>query len=226
MTYDSDAMTAILGFSPFSNHLVGYSDYYLLPENRSQLNDAMCGRNNREGILCSRCMQGYGPSVLSYPHTCVKCSGKWFCWFLYILVALIPYTALISVNVVLFPQIRYVPFRIPKLLYGIGLTLDTAWNLDFFRLIIPPFCVSEHLSNLQVLAMDYNCCILSSLPDCSHVCMYPTSCQGLQDSYLSVETIWLLLVSCSKEIQLESSELNCPHASFLLSQVPKSCLYQ
>lgn len=75
MTYDSDTMTAVLGFSPFCNHRVGYSDYYLLPENRSQLNDAMWGRNNRERILCSRCMQGYGPSVLSYPHTCVKCSA-------------------------------------------------------------------------------------------------------------------------------------------------------
>jgi len=41
MTYDSDAMTAVLGFSPFCNHRVGHSDYCLLPENRSQLNDAM-----------------------------------------------------------------------------------------------------------------------------------------------------------------------------------------
>ncbi len=40
-------------------------------------------------------------------------------------------------------------------LYGIGVTLFTSWNLDFFRLLIPPFCVSENLSNLQVLCMDY-----------------------------------------------------------------------
>lgn len=128
-------------------------------------------------------MQGYGPSVLSYPHTCVKCSGKWFGWFLYILVVLIPYTALISVSVMLFPQIRYVPFRIPKLLYGIGLTLVTAWNLDFFRLIIPPFCVSEHLSNLQVLAMDY---IVAFYPLFLTVVMYVSNIMPGAAGFLSV----------------------------------------
>ena len=29
------------------------------------------------------------------------------------------------------------------------------WNLDFFRYIIPPFCVSNHLSNTQALLLEY-----------------------------------------------------------------------
>ena len=29
------------------------------------------------------------------------------------------------------------------------------WNLDFFRFIIPPFCVSSHLSNSQALLLEY-----------------------------------------------------------------------
>ena len=29
------------------------------------------------------------------------------------------------------------------------------WNLDFFRTIIPPFCVSSHLSNMQALYLEY-----------------------------------------------------------------------
>ena len=29
------------------------------------------------------------------------------------------------------------------------------WNLDFFRYIIPPFCVSSHLSNVQALFLEY-----------------------------------------------------------------------
>ena len=27
------------------------------------------------------------------------------------------------------------------------------WNLDFFRYLVPPFCVSSHLSNIQALIM-------------------------------------------------------------------------
>ena len=29
------------------------------------------------------------------------------------------------------------------------------WNLDFFRHIVPPFCVSSHLNNIQALSLDY-----------------------------------------------------------------------
>ena len=33
------------------------------------------------------------------------------------------------------------------------------WNLDFFRFIIPPFCVSSHLSNSQALLLEYVCVV-------------------------------------------------------------------
>ena len=29
------------------------------------------------------------------------------------------------------------------------------WNLDFFRFVVPPFCVSSHLSNMQALFLEY-----------------------------------------------------------------------
>ena len=29
------------------------------------------------------------------------------------------------------------------------------WNLDFFRFVIPPFCISSHLSNMQALFLEY-----------------------------------------------------------------------
>ncbi len=38
---------------------------------------------------------------------------------------------------------------------GIFGTFITMWQLDFFLLIIPPFCVSKHISNLQMLCMEY-----------------------------------------------------------------------
>ena len=38
---------------------------FLLPSNVSQLNDYMCGPMN---IVCSECIDGYGPSVTSYEY--------------------------------------------------------------------------------------------------------------------------------------------------------------
>ena len=29
------------------------------------------------------------------------------------------------------------------------------WNLDYFRFLVPPFCVSSHLSNMQALSLEY-----------------------------------------------------------------------
>ena len=45
-----------------------------LPSNHSLLNDAMCGPYNREGLLCGRCIDGYGPAVFSFDRKCAECS--------------------------------------------------------------------------------------------------------------------------------------------------------
>ena len=29
------------------------------------------------------------------------------------------------------------------------------WNLDYFRFLVPPFCVSSHLSNMHALSLEY-----------------------------------------------------------------------
>ena len=34
-------------------------------------------------------------------------------------------------------------------------TLSGVWNLDFFRYLIPPFCVSDQISPLHVIALEY-----------------------------------------------------------------------
>ena len=34
-------------------------------------------------------------------------------------------------------------------------TLSGVWNLDFFRYLIPPFCVSDQISPLHVVALEY-----------------------------------------------------------------------
>ena len=37
-----------------------------LPGDPDLLNDAMCGPYNRNGLLCGRCIDGYGPAVFSF----------------------------------------------------------------------------------------------------------------------------------------------------------------
>ena len=45
-----------------------------LPRNLSQLNDYMCGPLNGEGLVCSECADGIGPSVTSFGYRCANCS--------------------------------------------------------------------------------------------------------------------------------------------------------
>ena len=46
-----------------------------LPSNPDMLNATMCGPYNREGLLCGRCIDGYGFPVYSPDMKCVNCSG-------------------------------------------------------------------------------------------------------------------------------------------------------
>ena len=44
---------------------------------------------------------------------------------------------------------------IPKTAYNIVASFYGIWNLDFFRTLYPPFCVSESMGMLETVAMDY-----------------------------------------------------------------------
>ena len=54
-------------------------DYFIqLPKILAELNDSMCGPMNRKGIVCSECIDGFGPSVTSIGYKCVNCSDAWY----------------------------------------------------------------------------------------------------------------------------------------------------
>ena len=68
MTYDNYDSTISIGFCPYfdlSNYNIAKPGYISLPDNISKLNDYMCGPMNRKGLVCSECIDGYGPSVTS-----------------------------------------------------------------------------------------------------------------------------------------------------------------
>ena len=59
-------------------------------------------------------------------------------------------------------EVLYLPFKMKLvndksllILLQIVRVLCGFWNLDYFRYLIPPFCVSNHLSNIQALTLEY-----------------------------------------------------------------------
>ena len=88
------------------------------PSDLDQLNDAMCGPYNRRGLLCGRCIDGYGPTVNPLDMRCANCSkfATGYAIILYLLNEFIPIT-LFFICVVIFrikltagPLLGYVIF--------------------------------------------------------------------------------------------------------------------
>ena len=180
MTYDNGTGRFNLASCPFkSRH---ESDVYTpLPRNVSELNDFICSPYNREGIVCSTCKPGYGPSVFTHNLECFKCSGSYHGWGLYLFFELFPVTVLFSIMVIFHIRLTSsgancmlftVQMIVAILSYGthigiypfgttsevfrkIILTLYGFWSLDFFREVIPPFCVSEKINGLHSIALQY-----------------------------------------------------------------------
>ena len=81
MTYDNATGATEIGPCPYIAHYntiraAGDKLFYIkLPSNVSSLNEIMCGPLNREGLLCSKCKDGYGIALYSYTLKCSKCWG-------------------------------------------------------------------------------------------------------------------------------------------------------
>ena len=163
--------------------------YINLPRNLSQLNDYMCGPLNRQGLVCSQCADGYGPSFTSFGYRCVNCSDTWYSVPLFLLLEFGPITIFyliilvfqISVTSAPVPCfIMYAQFIIIALYVGafsdgdgtlcqvmfsesgdirwdmkIIQTVHGIFNLDFFELILPVFCVSSRLRSIHFAFFGY-----------------------------------------------------------------------
>ena len=159
-------------------------NYYSLPARLSltELTNFTCGEYNREGWLCSKCKPGYGPAVYAFSLICAECSSNSVGWAPYLFLVLFPITVfyifVIIFNIratappftafVLMCQtycmvdLLYLPLKMKSFnfkslltLFQIVRVLCGLWNLDFFRYLIPPFCVSSHLTNIQALSLEY-----------------------------------------------------------------------
>ena len=155
--------------------------YYSFQYNELFLNNSMCDDLNRSrhSHLCSSCKEGHGVAIYSGSWYCSPCTLGGYAWLLYITLETVPVTVFFLVVVffnvratsppmtgfilfnqilvtILHNQIFLVPllktFPNAKYVLNIGLTLSGFWNLDFFRDIIPHFCVTPHLINFDMIA--------------------------------------------------------------------------
>ena len=158
--------------------------YIQLPSNVSLLNEFMCGPLNREGPLCGKCKDGYGTALYSYTMECSKCWGHGYGWGLYYFLELFPITVMyflvvifhirttssppsslvfmsqivvytIQLNVPFHMYIENILTGFPYVALKVLLVLCGIWSLDFFRSVIPPFCVSSNIKTVHALSLEY-----------------------------------------------------------------------
>ena len=187
--------------------------YSKLPTDPHLLNRDMCSPYNREGLLCGGCRKGYGPAVYSLSLDCADCSKLSLssAIVLYLLVVHLPITILFitlitsQFKLISHSFMAYILFcrgfavvmeynhvvydsilaGYPQLLVQIMLIPLESCNLHFFKSIIPPFCISEKLTCIDIL-------LLHSLTS-----SYPI---------LLVVTTWLLMELHSKNYRVIHNE--------------------
>ena len=175
--------------------------YIQLPNNVSLLNESMCGPLNREGPLCGNCKEDYGTALYSYTLECSKCWGHGYGWVLYFFLELFPITVMyflvvifhiraassplsalvfmsqivvyaVRGNVHLYTFIENIVTGFPYMVLQVLLVLCGIWSLDFFRFVIPPFCVSSNIKTIHALALEY---VVAFYPIClillTYVCI-------------------------------------------------------
>ena len=155
-----------------------------LPNNHSKekLDDCVCGRNNRKGLLCGDCLSGYSININFGGSTpkCTQCSGplskagiliwilaEWIPMLLVVAVVLVFNVDIVSgyfnsfllfAQLIAFSSIRGDLFNTPqvyKAFASIYRFIYGIWNLDFFGQLLPPYCLTpnDHFNTLQIVLL-------------------------------------------------------------------------
>ena len=217
-------------------------NYIILPENITELNEYMCAPLNKRGLACSECTEGFGRAVLSPVFACSNCTNAWYGIPLYLFMEFVPITVfyflvlLFQIDMTSAPMLAYVFYSqlaVSTLLrvqtntfqasytssfLNILLTFYGFWNLDFFRYIIPPFCISPELQPIHIVSLRY---ISAFYPLCLIVISW--ICIKLH-SHDVRPIIWLwskLKKGLSKSVGLASNSMINMFATFFLLSYAK-----
>ena len=181
MTYSNS--TLFLATCPYDYSPVNDSKYITLPLNGSALDSFFCASQNRQGVLCEECAEGFGVPLLTGTYRCENCTEGYNGLVKYFALQFIPITVLfffimltqISVtkpplsSFVLYCQFVALPYGMSdvsvRVLFEenaavwtvtrVMLTLYGVWNLDFGIYLLRPFCVSSSIESLQSLALEF-----------------------------------------------------------------------
>ena len=184
MTHDGNTtvVTTCPYFQP-NGYDTSEAGYITLPSNISELNEYMCRPLNRRGPLCNDCIDGFGLSATSVPFTCSNCTRFSLTYGipLYILIEIIPTTLfylfilIFRVNLTSSPMTGFILYShlvmniiiidlnhpVAEILFQtkyfrtILIALYGMWNLDFFKYILPPFCLNSHLNQTHIALFGY-----------------------------------------------------------------------
>ena len=183
MDYNEEDDEVFVGECSFINKKREVQGMFVkFPQNVSELNPFLCSGLNRNGVMCSQCQEGLGTAIFSYSMQCLPCMSSGLGWTLYVFLATFPTTILFLVvlifqcscitsgpmNFYIFtcqlavstlnnlPSVVNI-YASPSFSFVLSIlvTIYGIWNLDVFRYLIPPFCVSDQISPLQVIALEY-----------------------------------------------------------------------
>ena len=156
---------------PMANRMFMKVPQYATPTN---FNDYFCSGLNREGPFCMNCKKGYGPAVYSMELACGECSHSGTKMVALLALNIIP-TILLFVIIMVFrvsaasgamlvyvlhSQLVWLTARslpyvykpmnevhpVVKYLNVFSIIVGGIWSLDYFRPLIPPFCVKPFVN--------------------------------------------------------------------------------
>ena len=156
---------------------------HLSYQNSTELDELSCGAQNRKGILCGQCKEGYGLSVISLNMSCTLCEGnfRWQVVVVWFAASFIPFNLLLILFIVLrvnitsgllcsfvfycqvlpatqpYIQSEFLPAPL-AILTEIILFISNTLNLYVFESVIPPLpgtCLSPSMTALDRLIGDY-----------------------------------------------------------------------
>ena len=188
-TYSNDTGLITVSKCPYlwvKGHNVTSTGFDIqLPKKLAELNASMCGPMNRKGIVCSECIDGFGPSVTSIGYTCAECTNAWYRVPLFVLLQLGPITVFYLIVLIFQISITSPPMpcfimyaQVVLYLVNMGIvsariifndrgdfrldmkvmfTLYGLFNLDFlyYYNILPAVCISSHIRPIHIAFLGY-----------------------------------------------------------------------
>lgn len=161
-----------------------------LPKLYEELDGFICGRQQRTGTLCGRCIPGYAPAVNSDTYECVRCPSSEIpgnvakyiftdyvpviVFFIIIIAFNLKLTTGAAIGFIFYSQVVSSTFslfadeQIPLTTNQHNVLMASKllygiFNLEFFENFLDPYCLGPHFNALDIIELSYGVAILPLL---------------------------------------------------------------